>query len=75
MKRPRLSRRSVTLLAALLPLLIVFVHVVVRSGPLAPVAVVAGTVELRSINPALFGIGYVEARHVYRIGPTTAGRV
>jgi len=75
MKRPRLSRRSVTLLAALLPLLIVFVHVVVRSGPLAPVAVVAGTVELRSINPALFGIGNVEARHVYRIGPTTAGRV
>ncbi|MFZ1795459.1 MAG: biotin/lipoyl-binding protein, partial [Dokdonella sp.] len=75
MKRPHPGRRSLTLLAALLPLLVLFVYVVLRSGPLAPIAVVAGTVETRSISPALFGIGNVEARHVYRIGPTTAGRV
>jgi RND family efflux transporter MFP subunit len=33
------------------------------------------TVESRSIAPALFGIGTVEARYTYRIGPTVAGRV
>ena len=75
MKRPHPGRRSLTLLAALLPLLVLFVYVVLRSGPLAPIAVVVATVETRSISPALFGIGNVEARHVYRIGPTTAGRV
>ena len=75
MKRLRVSRRTLTLLAALLPLLALFVYVVLRSGPLAPIAVVAGTVETRSISPALFGIGNVEARYVYRIGPTMAGRV
>lgn len=75
MKRLRVSRRTLTLLAALLPLLVLFVYVVLRSGPLAPIAVVAGTVETRAISPALFGIGNVEARYVYRIGPTIAGRV
>ncbi len=75
MKRPRMNRRTLTLLAALLPLLVLFVFVILRSGPLAPIAVVAGTVETRSISPALFGIGTVEARYVYRIGPTLAGRL
>ena len=75
MKRLPVSRRTLTLLLALLPLLALFVYVVLRSGPLAPIAVVAGTVETRSISPALFGIGNVEARYVYRIGPTIAGRV
>ena len=31
--------------------------------------------ETKSITPALFGIGTVEARHTYRIGPTFTGRV
>lgn len=75
MTRLRVSRRTLALLAALLPLLGLFIYVVLRSGPLAPIAVVAGTVQTRSISPALFGIGNVEARYVYRIGPTIAGRV
>jgi RND family efflux transporter MFP subunit len=33
------------------------------------------TVESRSIAPALFGIGTVEARYSYKIGPTNAGRI
>jgi HlyD family secretion protein len=32
-------------------------------------------VENRSIAPALFGIGTIEARYTYQIGPTFAGRV
>lgn len=59
LSRPRL--RTLSLLAALLPLLLLFVYVVLRSGPLAPIAVVAATVESRAISPALFGIGNVEA--------------
>lgn len=45
------------------------------SGPLAPVAVTVATVESRAVTPALFGIGTVEARHTYKIGPTFAGRI
>jgi RND family efflux transporter MFP subunit len=52
-----------------------FGYVVLRSGPLAPVAVRIATVEIRPISPALFGIGTVEARFSYKIGPTIAGRV
>lgn len=38
-------------------------------------AVTVATVEDTSITPALFGIGTVEARYTYKIGPTFAGRV
>jgi RND family efflux transporter MFP subunit len=54
---------------------VLFGYVVLRSGPLAPVAVATAAVEARSISPALFGIGTVEARFSYKIGPTIAGRV
>jgi HlyD family secretion protein len=46
-----------------------------RSGPLAPVRVTTVTAAEGSFAPALFGIGTVEARRAYLIGPTTAGRV
>lgn len=69
------SRRTLALIGVLLPLIALFLYVAVRSGPLAPVPVVVATVERQSIAPALFGIGTVEARYTYRIGPTFAGRV
>lgn len=74
---PRLpeQKRTLALFAVLLPLLALFVYVALRSGPLAPVPVVLATVEERAIEPGLFGIGTVEARYTYRIGPTFAGRV
>ena len=75
MKFPLLQRRTLGLLAVIVPLLALFVYVGLRSGPLAPVAVTVATVESRAIAPALFGIGTVEARYTYRIGPTVAGRV
>ncbi|MCK9531625.1 MAG: efflux RND transporter periplasmic adaptor subunit [Gammaproteobacteria bacterium] len=70
-----LQRRTLALLAVVLPLLALFVYVAVRSGPLAPVAVTAITVQEEAITPALFGTGTVEARYTYKIGPTYAGRV
>lgn len=74
-KRLPLQRRTLTLIAVLVPMLALFVYVALRSGPLAPVAVVVATVEDRAIAPALFGIGTVDARYTYKIGPTFAGRV
>ena len=45
------------------------------SGPLAPTKVTLTQVAAGEIKPALFGIGTVEARRAYFIGPTAAGRV
>lgn len=75
MKFPRLQRRTLALIAVIAPLLVLFVYVALRSGPLAPVAVTVATVESRPIAPALSGIGTVQARYTYKIGPTSAGRV
>jgi RND family efflux transporter MFP subunit len=70
-----MNRRTLALLAALAPLLALFIYVALRSGPLAPVSVTVTTVESRAIAPAIFGVGTVEARFTYKIGPTVAGRV
>ncbi|PLY12088.1 MAG: efflux transporter periplasmic adaptor subunit [Sedimenticola sp.] len=75
MKRVSINRRTLGLVAFLAPMLLLFVYVALRSGPLAPVPVTVTQVENRSIAPALFGIGTVEARYTYRIGPTIPGRV
>jgi len=75
MKFPSMNRRTFALLAVIVPLLALMVYVALRSGPLAPIPVTVTTVESRSITPALFGIGTVEARYTYRIGPTVAGRI
>ncbi|MFZ5556444.1 MAG: efflux RND transporter periplasmic adaptor subunit [Pseudomonadota bacterium] len=75
MKHLPLQSRTVALLAVIIPLLGLFVYVVLRSGPLAPVAVTVVQVASRPLTPALFGIGTVEARYTYKIGPTFAGRV
>ncbi|SNT71090.1 HlyD family secretion protein [Psychrobacter sp. LV10R520-6] len=63
------------LLAVIIPLLALFIYVGLRSGPLAPVAVTVESVKSGAIRPALFGIGTVESRYTYKIGPTFAGRV
>lgn len=75
MKRFPLEKSTLAILAVLIPLLALFIYVALRSGPLAPVPVVLATVENKSISPALFGIGTVEARYTYKIGPIFAGRV
>jgi len=75
MKLPTLQRRTLALVAVIVPMLVLFIYVALRSGPLAPVAVTVATVESRPITPSLFGIGTVQARYSYKIGPTVAGRV
>jgi len=75
MKYLPLQRRTVAVLGVVVPLLALLVYVALRSGPLAPVAVTVATVQSQALSPALFGIGTVDARYTYRIGPTVAGRL
>lgn len=75
MKKLPVKGRTLALLAVIPPLFLLFVYVSLWSGPLAPIPVTVATVENRSITPALFGIGSIEARYTYRIGPTAVGRV
>jgi HlyD family secretion protein len=75
MKFPHIKKRTGGLIGVLALLLALFIYVAVRSGPFASVPVTVTTVENRAITPALFGIGTVEARYTYKIGPTASGRV
>ena len=67
--------RTFLLTAVLVPLVLLFAWVSLRSGPLAPVPVTLMTVERSPITPSLFGIGTVEARFTHKIGPTFTGRL
>ena len=49
--------------------------VALRTGPLAPVRVTVMSIQEGKLSPAIFGIGTVEARRNWMIGPTVAGRV
>ena len=75
MKLAPRTRRTVALMALLVPMLALFVYVALRSGPLAPTAVTVVRVERGEIVPELYGLGTVQARRTYKIGPTYAGRV
>jgi HlyD family secretion protein len=69
-----LSRRAGLVLLGIV-LLGAFIFVVARTGPFAPTRVTVVKVEEGSVAPELFGIGTVEARRAYLIGPTASGRV
>lgn len=75
MKLDSLLSRKFGLVAFAVVLLVGFGFVVARSGPLAPTKVTITRVETGSLSSSLFGIGTVEARRSYFIGPTAAGRV
>ena len=73
MKSGSIRRIGIPLL--LVAVVLAFALLVFRSGTLAPTRVTVHTVGEGNIAPALFGIGTVEARRAYLIGPTAAGRV
>lgn len=53
----------------------VMMWLAVNRGPFAPVVVQMGVAAEAEITAGVFGIGTVEARHSYAIGPTQAGRI
>jgi HlyD family secretion protein len=67
--------RPLALGAAALLFLGGFGWVVATQGPLAPVKVTVSRAVETTLQRSLFGIGTVEARRAYTIGPTAAGRV
>lgn len=67
--------RTLGILLGAIPLVALFVFVVFRSGPLASIAVTVVSPEKKTITPAIFGIGTIEARRTYKIGPIAAGRL
>lgn len=50
-------------------------YVFTQAGPLAPVKVTLTQAQEAQFSPSLFGIGVVEARRSYALGPTVAARV
>ncbi len=73
-------KRTVLLRRAGLGLLVLLVvaglgFVALRAGPLAPTRITVTQVQEGALQPSLFGVGTVEARRSWMVGPTVAGRV
>lgn len=75
MKAASIGVRRLVLVAFGVLLVAALAYVVLRSGPLAPTRVTVVRAAVGQITPKLFGIGTVEARRSYLIGPTAVGRV
>jgi HlyD family secretion protein len=69
------SRRSLLLALGAVAFIAAFVWLLTTRGPLAPVGVETATVAHADLNPGVYGIGTVEARHAYAVGPIQAGRL
>ena len=70
MSRSPLWKRRAGIALALVGLLGALSWVLQRSGPWAPVRVTVARVEVGTVQPALVGIGVVEARRSQLLGPT-----
>lgn len=67
--------KKVLLLVSAILLVAGFGAVVLINGPLAGIKVTLARVEQTDLAPKVFGIGTVEARRSYLIGPTVASRI
>ncbi len=75
MNSQQLLLRRLALGGAILVLLGAVAWVSLRSGPLAPIKITVIQAKEGSLSPSIFGIGTVEARRSWMVGPTAAGRV
>lgn len=70
------SRTKIIVLVASVVLFVAaFFWLLTTHGPLAPVGVQLGTVVRADLTPSVFGIGTVDARLAYAVGPIAPGRV
>jgi HlyD family secretion protein len=63
------------LFIAIFSIIIIFLYVVIKSGPFSLSEITTTRVELKSIDRELFGIGSVATKHFYKIGPTFSGKI
>jgi HlyD family secretion protein len=75
MKNKSALGRRAAVGAVVLALLGALAFAALRTGPLAPIKVTVTQATEGALNPALFGIGTVEAQRNWMVGPTVAGRV
>ncbi|MBK6596216.1 MAG: efflux RND transporter periplasmic adaptor subunit [Burkholderiales bacterium] len=75
MKQHPVLLRRIGIGAIAISLVAALAFVALRTGPLAPVKVTVTSVQEGKLKPAIFGIGTVEARRSWMVGPTVAGRV
>ena len=74
MKRLQSFREPALILLAI-AVLGAFTWAAATQGPLAPVKVSVTQAKIDTLTPSVFGIGVVEARRSYNLGPTVASRV
>ncbi|MDP3192472.1 efflux RND transporter periplasmic adaptor subunit [Rhodoferax sp.] len=75
MNNQALLKRRLIMGAVALALIGGMAYVSLRTGPLAPIKVTVASPVEGTLNPSIFGIGTVEARRSWMVGPTVAGRV
>ena len=67
--------KLIVLIASAVLFVAAFFWLLTTHGPLAPVGVQLGTVARADLSPSVFGIGTVDARLAYAVGPIAPGRV
>jgi len=72
---PKITKQRLIIAGAGIVLVGLIAFVFFRAGPLAATSVTVYSVKQGGFTPALFGVGTVEARRSWMIGPTVAGRV
>ena len=60
---------------AVVTLSLVLVFALIRNGPMAEIKVTVVQATQADLTPQIFGVGVIEARRAYLIGPTLASRV
>jgi len=70
-----LNRKTIAATAGVLALVTALATFATTLGPLAPIRVSVAPAKSASLSPSVFGIGTLEARLAYSIGPTQAGRI
>lgn len=71
----KINRRQVLVVVGVTIVITALVLLATRMGPLSPTKVTVTQVTSESLTPSVFGIGSVEARQNWLMGPTVAGRV
>ncbi len=75
MTHSRTNQRLIAGFLGVVAVVVVLGFVATRMGPLAPTRITVTEVKNDSLTPSVYGIGSVEARHSWLMGPTVAGRV
>jgi HlyD family secretion protein len=73
-QHPLLLRR-IGIAALAIGMVAALAFVALRTGPLASTRVTVTSVKDGKLSPSIFGVGTVEARRNWMVGPTVAGRV